>query len=401
MLPQKISLDVIIEKQTESQVTCEINGENSGYQGLTVLGDGLSHSIIGMMGNALRGQNILVNPAFSELYFARGTLGRLRSEFGITVTFSQLIPQPIEPEEFEAEFGKSFYGFDAVLGFGNCFVGSGLEERMINSPAVEIPTWDKLVQYELLKDIPGLNLPETWSFNDGPRTYQMLHKLQETYGKLVWKPRTGAWGAGIVVVTPENITDIISSLLESSLRKASEAAPEPLKNQLDTISFGGNSGLYDAKEQQGNGLKWVLTRTSLETIKVSRAVASTIIQRFVETEPVVYEKTGERHHASARLIWFGEYLGGYWRLSANPISDKDPMNAILNFTRNKLSQKFTPEEAEMFRAYAESVVPPILQRLSLYNGRVEEYERVEALALQRSLQEFKPLAFSLFELKRV
>ena len=220
---------------------------------------------------------------------------------------------------------------------------------MINSPAVELVTQDKLLQYELLKDIEGLNLPQTWFFSESAFP-TFLEELQRKYGRFVKKERHGSQGHGVTVVEGDKSHTPAIVRIAQFAHKLNPESAEKLDRRLIKI----------------------------EEIGV-------LIQRFVNTLPIIYEKTGQPHVGKARLIWFGEYVGGYWALSANPISDANPKNAVVNFSRSGISQQFTPEEAKMFREYAEQVVPLVLQRLSQYNGRTGEYNGIEERAMREAI----------------
>lgn len=348
MLPQKLGLDVVVEQSTGNLVTVEINGEDSGYDGLTSLGVNVSDRITRILGSALkRGQSILVNRGSAVI--DKNQIGKLRDEFGISANFSLLVDGRVKLDVLEAGLGTSLEDFAGLVGFGSYLLDSGLDARMINSPAVELVTQDKLLQYELLKDIEELNLPQTWFFSEAVFP-TFLEELQMKYGRLVKKERHGSQGHGVTVVEGDKFHTPTIVRMAQFAHKLNPESAEKLERRLMKI------------EETG-----------------------VLIQRFVDTRSVIYEKTGQPHFGRARLIWFGGYVGGYWALSAKPVDDNRLSNAIVNFSRSHLSQQFTPEEAKMFGEYAEQVVPLVLQRLSPYNGRTGEYKGIEERLMREAI----------------
>lgn len=109
-----------------------------------------------------------------------------------------------------------------------------------------------------------------------------------------------------------------------------------------------------------------------------------ILQKFIPSKPIRSKETGKEHHARARLLWCGEYLGGYWTLSQNPISDKTSQNKIVNYCTTKTAQKFNPGEERLFKQYAETVVPKILQKAEQHKQDLTIYEKIE----EQKLREF-------------
>ena len=344
MLPQKLGLDVIVEQSTGNLVTVEINGEDSGYDGLTSLGVNLSDRILQIMGSALRGQHILVNPGSAVI--DKNQIGKLSGEFGISAVFSPLVNRHVKRKVLETILGTSLEDFAGLVGFRAYLLDSKLDIKMINLPAVELVTQDKLLQYELLKDIEVLNLPQSWFFSESAFP-TFLDELLGHYGILVKKERHGSQGHGVTVVKGDKSHTPAIVRMAQFAHKLNPESAKKLDRRLMEI------------EETG-----------------------VLIQRFVDTQPIIYKKTGQPHFGRARLIWFGEYLGVYWALSAKPVGDNMPSNAIVNFSRSHLSQEFTPKEAKMFGEYAEQVVPLVLQRLSQYTGRTSEYKRIEERALR-------------------
>ncbi len=100
MLPQMLGLDVLVGQSTGNLVTVEINGEGSGYDGLTSLGMNLSDRIILLLGGALRGQRILVNYG-SQAVIDENQIGKLRDEFGISAVFLHAVEGRIKRDELE------------------------------------------------------------------------------------------------------------------------------------------------------------------------------------------------------------------------------------------------------------------------------------------------------------
>ena len=346
MLLEKLGMDVVVEQSTGNLVTVEINGEDSGYDGLTSLGVNLSDEITRILGCAFRGQRILINP--KSALINKNQIRQLRGQFGISGVFSPRVDGRVKLEELEAKLGTSLEDFAGLVGYGAYLLDSGLDARMINSPAVELVTLDKLLQYELLKNIEGLNLPQTWFFSEV--VFQtFLAELQKGVGKLVKKGRHGSQGRGVIPI------------IEGC------GFHTPLSVRIAQFAYKLNPDSAQFLEPQ------LTERTAI------------LLQSFVNTRPVIYEKTRLPHFGRARLIWFGEYVGGYWALSAKPADDKKFSNAIVNFSRSHLSQKFTPDEDKAFRSYAEKVAPLVLQRLSHYEGQTFKYSTIVQELLRQAV----------------
>ena len=109
MLPQKLGLDVVIEKSTDNIITIEINGENSGYQGLKDLGEDLSDRIINIIGTSLEGQTILVrSQALIEFIIQKDDVQKfkkLREDYGITLIFAPIISGKPSLKDLETAIG--------------------------------------------------------------------------------------------------------------------------------------------------------------------------------------------------------------------------------------------------------------------------------------------------------
>lgn len=391
MLPQMVSLDVMVERGTRKLITAEINGERSGYQGLVALGTDLSEPILNVIGDSLPKGRLLVNPlTFEEFSLSKGTLAplqRLWQERRVTVAYLPL-RIPLSVGEFQSASGINLQDYDALFGFGMFLREPGMDERMTNAPAVELAANDKLLQYELLRDIPELNIPESWFF-DSVAHLDRLARLMQAHGKTLVKPRHGMQGNGIRLLEVE-----LAHYLASEVSKI---RPKP------KVIFTGRG-----QESQSHGNQKVTFRlvykdlsSPLEAISklyeadlsAARSAArerleeyGIFVQKFIETEPVRDSDDGQPHFAAARLLYFGGYLGGYWRLSSKPVSDADPLNAIVNFSRSGKAQRFTPEEAEMFKGYGERIFPLILGRLFQYNGRLEAYAAIEDKVFQDTIQ---------------
>lgn len=410
MLPQKLGLDVVVEKETDRLVTLEINGERSGYYGLVSVGEDLSWRIMQIMGESLRGRKILVNTnIFHEFIpspFTVENMKRLREEYGVVLGFAPNLLVPLSAEQFEAATGVALADYGALIGFGRYIRDSGLDERMINTPSVELVTWDKLLQYALLQKVPGLNMPETRYF-DTRYSLAAMRKFQSRHGTVVQKPRHGSQGNGVSVLKENEfgLTTIIEFPLQGFTRlelfkkfgykgRDNDAAMNAFILELSKRNKGDATSLV-SEVLRNNSLSLPFSLFSFlyanapefahERAKARLDVHGTLLQRFIETEPVVHEETGEPHFAKARLLWFGEYLGGYWALSSNPVSRATRDDFIINYSKTFVAQRFTPEEAERFRRYAESVVPKVLRTLAPQSGKLREYESIEARIIKETM----------------
>jgi len=391
MLPQKLGLDVVDETDTGNLVTLEVNGENSGYQGLAALGEDLSERILHILGNSLAGQKILVNSSnFHEFIMSSANaevMKQIRDSYGLSFTFSPLLSGQLTTNEFEAATGYSLSNFGGIMGLGMFLRDSTLHKHMINSPSLEYITNDKFLQYELLKDIPRLNMPESW-FLDELASYSKIVELQQRYGKLIQKPRFGKQGQDIVVLTEETIEGVRDMTLEEWDQDSNN------NSIVERVSYAVNYGMWESTDDYAAGYRFDpktedidLVASKLEENPIlfasyigdfynrdpNKAIEITkkrlneygvLVQRFVETQPIINDNTGQPHYARARLLWFGEYLGGYWALSKEPISSDDHFNPIVNYSTTKIAQRFTPEEGERFKDYAQTVVPNILEKVT-------------------------------------
>lgn len=403
-LPQKLGLDVVVDKHTGNLVTLEVNGIFSGYQGLNALGRDLMPDIINIIGTCFENKRILVNPYTHEFYgeaITSGDLKDLKKYYNIDVIYSPLTPKPLPQYLLEKVLG-SFDQFDGIIGFGEYLTKSNCQQRMINSPAVELMAQNKFLQYHLLKDIPNLNMPKTVLI-DGFVHLPVTTALVEKHGKLVHKPLDGSQGNGISIITTKNFQrhkEFIEEHLESSQEEKKyfaylqtiKSIQLQLERQIEEklnvmiLSVIDSSNNDEGKEsvdiileQEIDKSYQILTERHDEReretdVFIQQRLKNNglLLQKYVETLPVIAEKTGQPHYACARLIWFSDYLGGYWKLSSEPIDSDNEWNPIVNYSTSHHAQRFTTEEEEIFISYAEEVVPKILQAVEPYetNGWV-------------------------------
>ncbi|MDP3734141.1 MAG: hypothetical protein Q8R37_02840 [Nanoarchaeota archaeon] len=411
-LPQKLGLDVVVDRHTGNLVTLEVNGVFSGYQGLKALGRDLMPDIINIIGTCFENQRILVNPCIHEFYgeaITSGDLKDLKKYYNIDVVYSPLTPKPLPQYLLETVLG-SFDRFDGIIGFGEYLTKSNCQSRMINSPAVELLTQNKFLQYHLLKNIPPLNMPETVLI-DGFVHLPVTAALVEKYGKLVHKPLDGSQGNGIRIFTNKNFQhykEFIEEYLESSqeehkyisylqtIKSIQLLVEQQMEDKLKSIILSITS--LDGKGEENVNRSFhpdaelgqemeksyiVLTERHEEReseiddfLRQRLKNNAVLLQKCVETLPVIAEDTAQPHYACARLIWFGDYLGGYWKLSAKPIDADDERNAIVNYSTAKKAQRFTTEENNIFRRYAKEIVPQILETVEPFETNEKMYKTI-------------------------
>ena len=73
------------------------------------------------------------------------------------------------------------------------------------------------------------------------------------------------------------------------------------------------------------------------------------------------------------MLWFGEYLGGYWALSQEPIGSEKRNNAVVNYHTSKIAQPFTKQENIRFREYTNNVCPKIINTTRPFYNKTEPY----------------------------
>ncbi|GEM_PF-7116230 len=374
MLPQKLGLDVLIERGTGRLVTVEINGQYSGYQGLQTLEptEDKGMQLVETLGEHVRGGQVLISPLFQEFYDSEDRIQRLLS-YGARVTWGPPIGHQTTPDAYQELLGQPLSSFDAILGIGSYVQGSGLDERMINTPSLELMTCNKILQYHLLRNVKGLNMPRTWLF-DTVYSANKIRELLRRHGELVGKVLEGIQGNGVHVINMDNIDEYAEFYTSA---------------EIDFRVFerhGYEGSIIDTKSLRSFVLS-LLAQNPAKAVDLFNERYEkqflVAIQRFVQTIPVICQETGEAHHARARLLWFGGYAGGYWALSSHPASSNHTDNTIVNYTRTGKAQAFTPEQERIFKAYAETVVPRVLATATEYNNRTITYKQImHELAVQ-------------------
>lgn len=374
MLPQKIGLDVAIEKSSGKQCTIEINGQHSGHQGLVDLqpGRNVRRELLDRFGRPLTGSRILVHPEFPEFYVSKDTwqdVEAFRKAYGIEVVYAAPNPRPIPYEMYRHGSGQDFGDFRGIFGMTHV-ADSGFDDRMINAPALEAITCNKMLQYVLLKDIEGLNMPHTvlmYRLFDSKE----MERLAVACGKIVTKPINGSQGQNVNVRgksrTEKKVARSAFRLMRADMRR-------------DLAKLGYDGSKFDTPSAR----RFILARYQekpAETVAFLKdqltRIWGTCVQPFIETQPVRSDKTGEDFFACARLLWCDGYVGGYWRLSAWPISAGLSENAVVNYHTSHNGQLFKPEEDAAFRAYAERIVPQILAKAQSYENRPAAYGKAE------------------------
>lgn len=370
--PQKLGLDVVIDKHTGNLVTLEVNGLQSGYKGLKNLGEDLAFEIMAIIGKKYRDQKILINPRVHEFYGRGENLIHfwiLRQEFEVELVFSPSIEGKISQKELEMLVGGQLKEYSALVGFGSCLEAVDCPQKMINSPAVELLTENKFIQYELLKDIPELNMPETILI-DQQINLLSITELQKKYGKLVKKEINSYGGKGIEIIDKDKVNFQCCPGLEffDWPRDKVVNLPVPILKREDSA----RSKMEFSKRTQ----ETLEVRQALLDLDYRIRIDGRILQKFVDTLPVISEETGQPHYARARLIWFGKYLSGYWGLSVEPIEVKKSYNLIVNYNSSRKAQRFTKEEEIIFEDYAQKIVPRILKKIKPFEENVEAYQNI-------------------------
>src|SRR3989344_8248725 len=199
-MPQKLGLDVVVDRLKGELVTLEANGLFSGYQGMNNLGYFPQKRIITKIGQLAEGGSILVHPDVLEFgdSATRRNFKALRRYFNTKIIFSPFITRVISREELEEILNQQLASFRAIIGLERylrtigCYFppGNPILNRMINRPTLEFLTANKYAQYLALGKIPELNLPET-IIADKELNYFSICDLAAKYGKLALKPLTG------------------------------------------------------------------------------------------------------------------------------------------------------------------------------------------------------------------
>ena len=400
---QRLGLDVVIERDSGNLVTLEVNGEMSGYRGLQSLGKNPNLKIIEQISRTFNGGRILVHPYFIELSGDKdGIINHhfLKKRHGLTIVYTPLLLEQnkISLQELEKICGP-LEGFDILLGLSKYLYlpkeGEQKERaasRMINHPGLEYLTKNKLAQYILFKDIEGLNMPETVLI-DEQFNLPLIMELLDKYGCLITKPINGRCGQGVRVIEHETYLQRLSQAISYKLSEF-RTNPNLFLKQI----------IIDEKEQKQVYNMLSGAEQSTEKIRedlVKRLNQSgTLLQRKIETQPVISGETGQPHYARARLIWFNGYIGGYWALSAQPVneasngsssSNYDPLqNCIVNYCNTHQAQDFTAQENAKFKEYAELIVPQIINKTKFYTDSgaydsLTEFSFIKALADQPDL----------------
>jgi len=386
---QRLGLDVVIERDSGNLVTLEVNGEMSGYRGLQKLGKNPDIKIIEQIGRTFYRGKILAHPYFIELSGDKdGIINHhlLKKRHGLTIVYTPLL---LEQNKISLqELGKicgPLEGFDLLLGLSKyLYLAKDSEpkvylpddnerkemvvSKMINQPGLEYLTGNKLAQYVLLKDIEGLNMPETVLIDRQFNAQQVLEMLDK-YGCLITKPINGRCGIGVIVLEPE----IYGRQLSQAIKDKLVQFQINYSRFMEQIKINVKENVLLSKRLASTERFPEKDRESL----VKRLNQSgTLLQRKVETRPVISGETRQPHYARARLIWFNGYIGGYWALSAQPVneasngsssSNYDPQqNCIVNYCNTHKAQDFTVQENARFKEYAELIVPQIINKTRFY-----------------------------------
>lgn len=358
-LPQKLGLDVVVNKNSGELVTLEINGEMSGYKGLLKHGRDVSRKILDKLGDRCKKSRILVSPYMIEFSTPLEIMNpkylqcfyRIKTEY--TPRFTE--GRRISVDELEYLFGK-LSSFKAILGLADKLVlpedkerSYNITKKMINCPGLELITRNKLAQYVYLKDVPELNMPETIVLDVGVNKDEFIGLVQK-YGKVVRKLNDSNQGIGVLILDESSAISFLEMMVSAELSELIDGEDAINDRGIQDITLRYNSGTLDRDHDPVKQLKRRIMTHGL------------LLQRYVDTLPVRSNETGQPHYARARLLWFGEYIGGYWGLSKDPIEGSDNDNQIVNYCRTGRSELFTPEEETIFKEYAEKVVPEILKR---------------------------------------
>ena len=353
MLPQKLGLDVVREKGTGRLVTLEINGINSGYSGLDRLGESPKERIFQNLGAALAGKKTLIHPSFPRFHEEDvKKLAAFFQAYRIQPVFSPFLTEPIAASDLEVLCGVSMGDVGAIVGMGDYLFDDGCSPRMINQPVLEQMAGDKALQYKLLREIPLLGFPTSRPF-ECALDQDLIRGFLQQYGKILYKTRHDARSEGVFVLTPENIDDFLGFIMEMSELK------------LDLLREHGYQGHFFEPKEARDCLRGMYQKNHDEGAKLIHRWDETdgilLFQRFVDTEPVADEASGNLHFAKARLLWFGEYVGGYWALSGHPADHPHDQAAVVCYSDSHRGKRFSDAEREEFAMYANAVVPAILE----------------------------------------
>ncbi len=320
----------------------------------------------------LQGKRILAHPWFLGLMLEDAYVEYLKilakyAETSLTFTpyfESGYHHSPITRDDLELWCRTSLDNFDAILGlggdFGHLTGDEELEKKMINTPAVEMITKNKFLQYELLKDIPGLGMPETVLV---PVAFAEKHLRRgiEKYGKVVIKPIDESQGEGVMVIDAQELEEYKAFIYDCLEQLRADLQPQGYNGDWNSLTLQRFIGDHQHEQK---------IAALIHTLAAKDAI---LIQPFVSSKPVVKIDSGQEHYARARVLWFGEYQGGYWGLSEHPIAEgESPFNPIVNYCKAKKAQAFTPEENERFRHFAGELVPKVLAKASEFVGRTDQ-----------------------------
>src|SRR3989338_5272653 len=117
MLPQKLSLDVVVEKDTRKLHIVEVNGLMSGYSGMGFAPD-IAKKIYDRIGDALRDKLVLINPhnfLESQLYVLNVEIfADFLKNYGVKPVYTPPILEGMKVEYLERALGYSLGDFDAL-----------------------------------------------------------------------------------------------------------------------------------------------------------------------------------------------------------------------------------------------------------------------------------------------
>ncbi|MBI2572662.1 ATP-grasp domain-containing protein [Candidatus Woesearchaeota archaeon] len=320
--PQMLGFDIVKERSTGRKVILEINGQMSGYSGIPDPGQRtiMSGEMLMVLADYFPNSRVLAN--LDILQAVSGPIRPVMFEktarnLGLEIDNIVLDDEfHKSPQDFESDWGINLRDYGCLLGFGS-FFSRDVGVPMINHPYVEKMTGDKLLLSQVLAEVGGVVIPKTiYRRRD-------LAALRDEFATLVLKPRHGAQGEGVEIVSSQGSLERLSTFLSRS---------------------------------------------------------SHIVQGFVESEPVLDPSTGQSHYARARVIWFGKYIGGYWGLSSNPVTPVPTQDAVVNYCRTQKSVPFTSYEEQDFKDFVEDVAPKIVAYAQVHVPRLVRERRNTKMA---------------------
>jgi hypothetical protein len=397
MLTPLLGLDVVIEEDSGEPVLIEVNGEWSGYGGILDLTESneFAKKIVSETLRQVAGQRVLFdcgilrNPGFPingriKVPDRYRTLADLIKQFEVTPVFAPFVSNEssipgrfggiISTESLETILRTPLASFGGIIGLGYALpIGIPAEEKMLNPSSVELNLGDKRLTHMILDGAPGIRMAPydlVWLIRGAD---ELRYRAAED-PNVLYKFFEGSQGNGIARLTPQ---------VASKLDEAMESKRKPVREILGL--YGLDSELLDCRDflTSFSGIK-PENREMMLSLFYNQVA---LLERIVRTKPVRNKEDTGDYVGCARLLWMGDYLGGYWRLSKDPIESDDPENIVVNYSTSEHGRLFTDRETEFFRGYVNHIAPTIWSRLQPYVGNKGSCDKLQRDMVRKGIED--------------